>query len=98
MSDVFKAIADPTRREILNLLDDRSLNAGEIADHFNIAKSSISHHLSILKNADLITSEREGQNIYYELNTTVLQELLIWIKDFSFFNNENNEEVDFENG
>ena len=92
MNDVFKAIADPTRRKILKLLDNGSLNAGEIADHFNIAKPSISHHLSILKNANLITSEREGQNIIYELNTTVLEEILLWFKEFSL-NTEKDEGV-----
>ena len=63
MNDAFKALADPTRRKILELLSEKDLNAGEIADYFNISKPSISHHLSILKNSELISDERQGQNI-----------------------------------
>ena len=63
MNDVFKALSDPTRRKILELLKDQSLNAGEIADYFNITKPSISHHLSILKHSKLVIDERQGQNI-----------------------------------
>lgn len=77
----FKALADPTRRKIILLLRENDLTAGEIAEHFNISKPSISHHLNILKNSLLITDERKGQNIYYSLNTTVLQDVLNW-----FFN------------
>jgi len=63
VNDAFKALADPTRRKILELLSEKDLNAGEIADYFNISKPSISHHLSILKNSELISDERQGQNI-----------------------------------
>ena len=76
MNDVFKALSDSTRRKILELLSKKDMNAGEIADFFNISKPSISHHLSILKNADLINDERKGQNIVYTLNTTVFQDVV----------------------
>lgn len=78
MNRVFKAINDPTRREILELLKEKDLNAGEIADHFNISKPSISHHLDLLKQADLVISEKNGQFIYYSLNRTVIEELIQW--------------------
>ena len=71
MNNIFKALSDPTRRQILELLKEQSLNAGEIAEYFDITKPSISHHLSILKNCDLITDERQGQNIVYSLNSTI---------------------------
>ncbi|WP_010233571.1 autorepressor SdpR family transcription factor [Clostridium arbusti] len=77
----FKALADPTRRKIIILLKEKDLTAGEIAEHFNMTKPSISHHLNALKQASLVTDERKGQNIYYSLNTTVLQEVTNW-----FFN------------
>ena len=83
MNNVFKALADPTRRKILELLSNRDMNAGEIADYFNISKPSISHHLSILKNAELILDTRQGQNIVYTLNTTVFQDLVKWFFDVS---------------
>ena len=76
---VYKALADPTRRDILNLLKNRDLTAGEIADHFRISKPSISHHLNLLKQADLVHAEKDGQYIYYSINTTVLQDVLVWL-------------------
>lgn len=82
MGDVFKALSDSTRREILNLLKDGPKNAGEIADQFNMTKPSISHHLSILKQAGLIEDERQGQQIIYNLNSTVFQELISWFYSF----------------
>lgn len=82
MNDVFKALSDPTRRKILELLKDQSLNAGEIADYFNITKPSISHHLSILKHSKLVIDERQGQNIVYSLNMTVFQDVIKWFYDF----------------
>ncbi|MEO4055105.1 autorepressor SdpR family transcription factor [Solibacillus sp. CAU 1738] len=82
MNDVFKALADPTRREILGLLQEKDLTAGEISDNFNISKPSISHHLNILKNADLIIQERKGQHLYYSLNTTVFQDIIHWVLSF----------------
>jgi DNA-binding transcriptional ArsR family regulator len=79
MKELFKALNDQTRREILELLKKRDMTAGEIADEFNISKPSISHHLDILKRADLVTSEKKGQFIVYSLNTTILEDLLNWI-------------------
>jgi DNA-binding transcriptional ArsR family regulator len=74
----FKALADPTRRKIILLLKDSDLTAGEIAEHFDMTKPSISHHLNSLKQASLVIDERKGQNIYYSLNTTVFQEVVNW--------------------
>ncbi|QNU35934.1 winged helix-turn-helix transcriptional regulator [Geobacillus sp. 44C] len=79
MNLVYKALADPTRRDILNLLRNKDLTAGEIADHFRISKPSISHHLNLLKQADLVHAEKDGQYIYYSINTTVLQDVLVWL-------------------
>ncbi len=79
MNSLFKALNDETRREIVELLKERDMNAGEIADRFNISKPSISHHLDILKRADLITSEKKGQFVEYSLNTSILEDLLTWI-------------------
>ena len=84
MGDVFKALADPTRRRILELLAQGDLTAGEIAAHFDMTKPSVSHHLNILKSAALITDERRGQNIVYCLNLTVFQEAVKWFFDFGF--------------
>jgi len=79
----FKAIADPTRREILALLRHGERTAGELAERFDMKKPSMSHHFSVLKNADLIVSRRDGQQIWYSLNTTVVQDLLAWVMDLS---------------
>lgn len=76
-----KALADPTRREILNLLKKGRMSAGEITDHFSVTAPSISRHLSVLKDADLIRDMREGKYIFYEINTSVLEETLLWITD-----------------
>lgn len=73
---LFKAIADPTRRDILVLLQNGSLSAGEIADEFTISKASLSHHFNLLKQADLVRTERRGQRIVYSLNTTVMEDAL----------------------
>lgn len=78
MNRLFKALNDPTRREIVDLLKSGDLTAGEIADHFNISKPSISHHLDLLKQADIISSVKKGQFIYYSLNATVLDEVISW--------------------
>ncbi len=83
MNDAFKALSDPTRRKILELLSEKDRNAGEIAEYFQISKPSISHHLNILKNAGLVIDERQGQNIVYSLNTTVFQDIVKWFFDFS---------------
>ena len=79
VSLAFKALADPTRRKILKLLRQRDMTAGEIAGHFTISKPSISHHLNSLKQARLVLDERQGQFIYYSLNTTVFQEIISWL-------------------
>ena len=76
MGDVWNALADPTRRKILTLLKAQDLNAGEIAEQFNMTKPSISHHLSILKQAELVRSQKHGQNIVYTLNISVFEEIL----------------------
>ena len=76
-----KALADPTRREILNLLKSGRLAAGEITDRFPVSAAAISRHLSVLKEADLIRDTREGKFIYYELNASVLEEIMLWVTD-----------------
>jgi len=81
MNEAFKALADPTRREILQLLRQREMTAGELAEHFDMSKPSVSHHFSVLKQADLISSRREGQQIFYSLNTTAVEDLLAIIWD-----------------
>ncbi len=89
MNTLFKALADPTRRKILELLREKDLRAGEIARAFDISKPSISHHLNMLRQSGLVLSERDGQNIIYSLNTTVFQEVLSWIYDLKGEKNEN---------
>ncbi|GAV31978.1 MAG: autorepressor SdpR family transcription factor [Anaerosomatales bacterium] len=79
--DVFKALSDPTRREILRLLRDGDLTAGAIAERFSISKPSISHHLAILKQAGLVTAERRGQEIVYSLDATLFEELIAYFLD-----------------
>ncbi len=82
MNLLFKALNDTTRREILELLKKKDLTAGEIADKFSISKPSISHHLDLLKQAGLVESVKEGQYIYYSLNTTVMDEMVKWLIQF----------------
>ena len=76
-----KALSDPIRREILELLKSGRLSAGEIAEKFPVSGAAISKHLSVLKDADLIRDTREGKFIYYELNASVLEEILLWVRD-----------------
>ena len=83
MNSVFKALNDPTRREILQLLREKDLTAGEIVQQFHISGPSISHHLDLLKQAGLMDARKEGQFIYYSLNTTVVDEILNWFIQFS---------------
>lgn len=83
MQQTFKALADPTRRRILELLNEGDMYAGDIAANFDTAWASISHHLNILKEAELVSAERSGQNIVYSLNTTVFQDLLKYFYDFA---------------
>ena len=79
LQHTLKALADPIRREILNLLKGGRMSAGEIAEHFPVTGASISRHLSVLKEADLIRDKREGKFIYYELNASVLEEIMLWL-------------------
>jgi len=81
LQQTLKALADPTRREILNLLKSGKKSAGEISDHFDITAAAISRHLSVLKDADLIDDTRDGKYIFYELNASVLEEIMLWITD-----------------
>ena len=81
LQNTLKALSDPIRREILNLLKGGRLSAGEICDHFPVTGASISRHLSVLKDADLIRDTREGKFIYYDLDASVLEEILLWVKD-----------------
>ena len=81
LQHTLKALADPIRREILNLLKSGRMSAGEITDHFPVTAASISRHLSVLKDADLVRDTREGQFIFYELNASVLEEIMLWITD-----------------
>ena len=83
MNNVFKALNDPTRREILELLKEKDMNAGEIANHFHISKPSISHHLDLLRQADLVISEKNGQYITYTLNVTVVEDIIQWLMSFN---------------
>ena len=79
LQNTLKALSDPVRREILELLKKRRMAAGEICEHFDITAAAISRHLSVLKEADLIRDDRQGKFIYYELNTSVLEEIMLWI-------------------
>ena len=81
LQNTLKALADPIRREILNLLKNGRMAAGEICDRFDVTGASISRHLSVLKEADLVRDKREGQFIYYELNASVLEEIMLWVSD-----------------
>ena len=91
LQHTLRALADPIRREILNLLKSGRMSAGDIVDHFEVTGASISRHLSVLKDADLIRDTREGKFIFYELNVSVLEETLLWIADLKGDNgNERN--------
>ena len=90
LQETTKALADPIRRQILNLLKKGPMTAGDINNHFEVTFASISRHLSVLKDADLIRDRRDGKYIYYELNATILEEVLLWIYELK---GENHEEV-----
>ena len=81
LQKTMKALSDPIRREILNLLKNGRMSAGDIASHFDISDAAISRHLSVLKEANLIRDTREGKFIFYDLNSSVLEELLLWVSD-----------------
>ena len=87
-AETFKALSDPVRREILLLLKDQTLSAGEIAKHFKMTQATVSCHLSKLKQADLIFENKYKNYIYYELNTSVLEEVILWLSQFGGDNNE----------
>ena len=82
MQETFKALSDPTRREILELLKERRMTAGEIASHFQMTNATVSHHLAVLRKADLISDDRDGKYIYYELNLSVFEEVIHWFQSF----------------
>ena len=90
-ADTFKALSNPVRREILNLLKAGRLSAGEIAGQFEMTGATISHHLSILKKAELITETRVKNFIYYDLNASVLEEIMVWFADLRGSNDEKNQ-------
>ena len=91
LQHTLKALADPTRREILNLLKGGRMSAGQIVERFPVTGASISRHLSVLKEADLVRDNREGQHIFYELNASVLEEIMLWITDLKGANNDDQE-------
>ncbi|MBR2503727.1 MAG: winged helix-turn-helix transcriptional regulator [Oscillospiraceae bacterium] len=82
LQDTLKALSDPTRRKILELLKKGSLSAGEIGDHFEMTGATLSHHLSILKKAGLVDDSKKGTFVYYEINTSVMEDILTWIAGF----------------
>lgn len=81
IQNTLKALADPTRREILNILKGGAKSAGDISERFSVSFAAISRHLSVLKDADLIRDSRDGKYIYYELNASVLEEIMLWLTD-----------------
>ena len=91
LQHTLKALSDPTRREILNLLKGGRMSAGQIVECFPVTGASISRHLSVLKEADLVRDTREGQHIFYELNASVLEEIMLWITDLKGANNDDQE-------
>ena len=88
LQDTLRALADPIRREILSLLKGGRLSAGEICEHFPVTAAAISRHLSVLREADLIRDQREGKFIYSELNTSVLEEIMLWLTELKGEENE----------
>ena len=91
LNQIFKALSDSTRRKILRLLQGQDMSAGDIALHFDISKPSISHHLNVLKQANLVQDVRQGQNIYYSINSTVFQEVLGWFFEVMNYDGRNEE-------
>lgn len=90
-TNTFKALSHPVRREILDLLKMGKMSAGEIADQFELTGATISHHLSVLKQADLVVESREKNFIYYELNTSVLEDMMVWLADLKESKRDENE-------
>lgn len=91
-AETFKALSDPVRREILQLLKSGRMSAGDIGSHFDMTGATMSYHLKILKKADLIWEKKEKNFIFYELNTSVLEELMLWISDLKGENNNDKKE------
>ena len=91
MRDVWEAMSDKTRREILVMLKERNLSAGEIAEKFSLTKATVSYHLSQLKKAELIVEEKKKNYIYYQLNTSVFEEIMMWIAQFSHQDDKDDE-------
>ena len=91
LQNTLKALSDPTRREILSMLKKGRLSAGEIVEKFHVSGAAVSRHLSVLKEADLIRDERDGKYIYYELNASVLEEIMLWIKELKGANDNDQE-------
>lgn len=89
LQQTLRALADPTRREILNLLKQGRLSAGEITENFDMTAAAVSRHLSVLKEAGLIRDKREGKFIFYEVNLSVTEELLAWLKELGDYNEKN---------
>ena len=92
LQNTLRALADPIRREILNLLKGGRMSAGEISRHFDVTDASISRHLSVLKDADLVRDTREGKYIYYDLNASVLEKIMLWITDLKGVSGHDQEE------
>lgn len=91
LQNTLKALADPIRREILGMLKSGRMAAGDIAEHFDVTGASISRHLSVLKDADLIRDTREGKFIFYDINTSVLEDIMLWITELKGENNNENQ-------
>ena len=91
-AETFKALSDPVRREILQLLKGKRMSAGDIASHFDMTGATVSYHLKLLKKADLIWETKEKNFIFYELNTSVLEEIMLWISDLKGDKNDDKEE------
>ncbi len=83
LQQTLRALADPIRREILNMLKKGRLSAGELTEHFEVSGAAVSRHLSVLKEADLVSDKREGKFIYYELNASVLEEIMLWLSELN---------------
>lgn len=92
MQKTLRALADPIRREILNMLKKGRLSAGEITEHFSVTAAAVSRHLSVLKEADLITDQREGKFIFYTLNASVLEEIMLWLSELKGENSDDEKE------
>jgi DNA-binding transcriptional ArsR family regulator len=91
IQNTLRALSDPIRREILNLLKKGRMSAGDIAEHFDVTGAAVSRHLSVLKEADLVRDTREGKFIFYDLNTSVLEDIMLWITDLKGEGNNDQE-------